>query len=168
MLDKRQDRPFDDVILGAIRLNMHQKAFPVDGRDLASTGCQRVEHLLNIAQQVWIVDQFGDDMPDGPADVAWDQMDDIGGGGREPENVEPVIDKHGGDAAAGQQIIHVVIGAGQLGDLVLQLGVHRDQLLVDRLQLFLGGFQLLIGGLQLLVNGLHFLVGGFQFLVGRL
>jgi hypothetical protein len=56
-----------------------------------------------------------------------------------------VVHKHGGNAGAGQQVVHVVVGARQIVHLGLQLGVDRGQLLVDRLQFFLGGFQLFVG-----------------------
>ena len=77
-----------------------------------------------------------------------------------------MVHKDSADARAGQQVVHVVVGARQIGHLVLQFGVDRGQLLVDRLQFFLGGLQFLVGRLQLLVHGLHLLVGGLELLVG--
>ena len=77
-----------------------------------------------------------------------------------------MIDKHGANAGAGQQVVHVVVRPRQVRHLGLQLGVDRRQLLVDRLQFLLGRLQFLVGGLQLLVHRLHFLVGGFEFLGG--
>ena len=86
-----------------------------------------------------------------------------------------MVHEHRADAAAGEQVVHVVVRPQEVGHLGLQLGVDGGQLLVDRLQFFLGGFQFLVGGLQLFVDGLHFLVrrleffgGGLQFLVGAL
>ena len=79
-----------------------------------------------------------------------------------------MIHKDGGDAGAGQQVVHVVVGPRQIGHLGLQFGVDRGQFLVDRLQFLLGGLQLLVGGLQFLVDRLHLLVGGFELFVGGL
>lgn len=58
-----------------------------------------------------------------------------------------MIDKDGGNAGAGKQVVHVVIGARQVIDLAPQLGVERGQFLIDRLQFFLGGLEFLVGGL---------------------
>ena len=56
------------------------------------------------------------------------------------------------------------MGAIELFDLAVELGVDRVQLLVDRLQLLLGGFELLVGRLQLLVHRLELLVRRLQLL----
>jgi hypothetical protein len=81
-----------------------------------------------------------------------------------------------GDAGAGEQVVHVVVGAATgRATLVLQLGVDRGQFFVHRLQFLLGGFEFLVGRLQFFVDRLHllvrrleFLVGGFQFLARAL
>ena len=79
-----------------------------------------------------------------------------------------LVEENGADIDVVEQVLHVVLHPGQLLDLGLQFGIHRDQLLIDRLQFFLGGLQLFVGGLKLLVGGLQFLVGGLQFLIGGL
>jgi hypothetical protein len=90
---------------------------------------------------------LADDVAHRPPHVGRNQVDDFGRRGGETQDAPLVVDKHRGNAGAGQQVVHVVVGAGQVGHLGVQLGVDRGQLLVDRLQLFLGGFQLLVGGL---------------------
>jgi len=105
-------------------------------------------------------------MPHGAAHIAQDQVDELAGGGGKAQDAPLVIHKNSGDAAARQQVVHIVIGPGKIVDLGLQLSVDGAQFLVDRLQFFLGSFQFLVGGLQFFVHGLHFLVGGFQLFVG--
>jgi len=53
----------------------------------------------------------------------------------------------------------------QVGDLVLQLGVDRVQLLVQDCISSLAVFQFLVRALELLVRGLQLLVGGLQLFV---
>ena len=84
----------------------------------------------------------------------------------EAQDAQLVVDEDRGDAGAGQQVVHVVVGAGQIGHLGVQFGVDGGQFLVDRLQLFLGGFQFLVGGLQFFVDRLHFLVRRLELFVG--
>src|ERR1039457_2572216 len=107
-------------------------------------------------------------MGHGPPHVAQDQVDDPGGGGGEAQDAKLIIHKDGGDARAGQQVVHVVVGPRQIRHIVLQFDVDRGQFLVDRLQFFLGGLHLLVGGLQFLVDRLHLLIGGFELFVGGL
>ena len=131
-------------------------------------GNQVVQHRLHVGHQAVIAHQVGDDVAHGPPDVAQDQVDDLGGGGGEAQDAQLMVHKDGGDAGAGQQVVHVVVGPRQVRHLGLQFGVDRGQFLIDRLQFLLGGLQFLIGGLQFLVDGLHLLVGGFELFVGGL
>ena len=123
---------------------------------------QGPQHLPRVLGQLGI-EQVGDDVGEGPAHVARDQLEDLVRAGGEAPDMEFVVQKQGGDVRAVEQVLHVVVGPRQLVHLGLQLGVDRLQLLVQRLHLFLGGGQLLVGGLQLLVGGLQLLVGGFEF-----
>ena len=107
-------------------------------------------------------------MADGPTDIAEDQIDQRAGRRGEPQDAHLMVDKDRPDAGARQQVVHVIIGARQIADLGLQLGIDRRQFFVDRLQLLLGGFQLLVGRLQFLIHRLHFLVGRFEFFVRAL
>src|ERR1039458_9780681 len=97
-------------------------------------------------------------MGHGPPHVAQDQFDDPGGGGGEAQDAKLIIHKDGGDARAGQQVVHVVVGPRQIRHIVLQFDVDRGQFLVDPLQLSLGGLQFLIGGLEILLLGPQFLL----------
>ena len=78
------------------------------------------------------------------------------------------IHEHRADAGAGEQVVHVIVGARQVEHLRLQLGVDRGQFLVDRLQLLLGSLQFLVGGLQLFVDRLHFFAGRLELFSGAL
>ncbi len=167
-VDKGDHRPLDHVIEGAVGLDPQDVPPAIGGLHLHFPGSQGIQHGLDVCHQTVVAHQIGDDMAHRPTDIAGDQVDDTGCGRGKTQDVQAVIDKDGGDAGAGQQIVHVVVGPRQVAHLVLQFGVDRGEFLVDRLQLFLGGLQFLIGGLQFLVDRLHFLVGGFEFLVGGL
>ncbi len=79
-----------------------------------------------------------------------------------------MIEEQGRHFRGAQQVVQVVIGLGQLVDLLLVLGVDRAKLLVGRLELLPAGVQLLIGALKLLVGRLEFLVRGLQLFVAGL
>ena len=49
--------------------------------------------------------------------------------------MKPVIKKHYPYLCAGQKVVDVVIRHRQLVDLILQLGVDRNELLICRLEL---------------------------------
>jgi hypothetical protein len=69
-------------------------------------------------------------VPHGPADVALDQVDDLGGGGGETQDAQLVIHKDRGDAGAGQQVVHVVVGPDQVGEDALAVRgqmLHQDK-----------------------------------------
>ena len=121
-------------------------------------GNQGVQHRLHVCHQSFVTDQVGDDVAHGPTHIREDQVDNHAGGGGESQDTQLMIHKNGGDARAGQEVVHVVVGPGQIGHLGLQFVVDRGQFFVNRLQFFLGGFELLIGGLQLFVDRLHLLV----------
>ena len=89
-------------------------------------------------------------------------------GRRVAPDLEILVQEHGGDAGAGQQVHHVVVGVFQLVHLLLKAGVDGVELLVEGLELLLGGLQLLVGGLQFFVGGRDLLVGGLELVVGAL
>ena len=140
---------------------------PSRGGDLLLRKDQGPQHLPRVVGQLGIV-QVGGDVGEGPAHIAGDELDELVGPGGEAPHVELVVQEHGGDVRAVEQVLHVVVGAGQLVHLGLQLGVDRLQLLVQGLHLLLGGGQLLVGGLQFLVGGLQLLVGGLELFLGGL
>ena len=72
------------------------------------------------------------------------------------------------DVRRADEVLQVVVRAGRLLDLALELVVDRRQLLVDRLQLLLARLELFGRRAQLLVDRLQFLVRGLQLLVLRL
>ena len=171
---KSDHRAFNHVLQGAVGQDAHGVELAGLGLHRGFFGLQGLEHRLRVGHQAGVVHQVGDDVAHRAAHVAQDQIDDLGGSRREAQDTQVVVYEHGANAGAGQQVVHVVVGAGQVGHFGLQLGVDRGHLFVDRLQFFLGGFQLLVGGLQLFVDRLHFLVGrlelfvgGLQLLVGR-
>ena len=128
---------------------------------------ERAQHLADVLHQV-AAREAGDDVGDRPAEVAVDQPEDLDGGGGELLDPQLAVDEDGGDAGALEEVLEVAVGAVELFQLFLQLGVDRLQLLVDRLQLLLGGLELLVGRLQLLVHRQELLVGGDQLLVRAL
>ena len=84
--------------------------------------------------------------------------------GREGADDHVLVQEHGGDPRALEQVPQVAVGPVQLVHLGGQLGVDGVQLLVDRLYLLLRGLQLLVAGLQLLVDRVQLLVGASQLL----
>ena len=103
-----------------------------------------------------------------PADVGGDQAHQAGDRRRVALDPELLVQEHGGDAGAGQQVHHVVGGAFQLVDLLLEADVDGVELLVEGLELLLGGLHLLVGRLELLVGRHDLLVGGLELVVGPL
>ena len=107
-------------------------------------------------------------MPDRPALIAVDQVEDLRHARREALHPQVVVEEERRDLRGFQQVLEVAVGPCQLGHAMRELAIHRLQFLVDRLQLLLRGLQLLVRRLQLLVDRLVFLVRGFELLVGAL
>ena len=167
-VDEREHRALDHVVERAVRLHAHLVDAPVAVLDLRLHGGQRVEHRGHGADQVDVALEARGDVAERPSDVGRDEVHDLGDRGGEALDAQLLVDEQRADAGAGEHVVHVVVGARQLVDLLLQLAVDGDQLLVDRLQLLPGGLELLVGRLQLLVGGLHLLVGRLELLVGGL
>ena len=127
---------------------------------------QGVQHALCVLQQAGVALEVGHNVRHLPADIAIDQVNERRRRGRETQNAQLGVQKHRRNTGAGQQVVHVVVGAGQVLHLGVQFVVHRGQLFVQGLQLFLGGFHFLVSGLQLFVDGLHFFIGGLELFVG--
>ncbi len=70
-------------------------------------------------------------MPNRPPDVALNQIDDPDGGRGKTKNTQTVVYKDSGDLGSGQQVVHIVIGLGQIGHLGLQLGIDCRQFLIN-------------------------------------
>ena len=167
-VDKRDHRALDHIVERPVGQDAHRVPLSVRGLHADLLGHQRVQHGLHVRHQTVVADQVGDDVAHWPSHVAGDQVDDRAGGGREAQDAQLMVHKHGADAGAGEQVVHVAIGTRQVRHLGLQLGIDGAQFLVDRLQFFLGGLQFLVGGLQFLVDRLHFLIRRFEFFVGAL
>ncbi len=162
-----QHHAIDHVVQRAVGLDARQIARAADGAHLALTRHQSVEHGLRIGQQVIAFDiRF--DIGQRPAHIRGDQAVNLRRLAGEAPDDQLFIEKDRADVDVVEQVLHVVLHAGQLLDLGLQFGIDRDQFFIDGLQFLLGGFQFFIGGLQFFVGGLQFLVGGFEFLVGSL
>jgi hypothetical protein len=108
------------------------------------------------------------DVRDRTADVGIDEMQDLGYGRREIHHAQFIVQKHGCDLGALQEVLEIAGGAGQLVHAVSKLAIDGSQLLIDRLQFLARGLQLLVGRLQLFIERLIFLVGRLQLLVRAL
>ncbi len=130
-------------------------------------GSQIDEHPAGIVQKR-LVGEAHQDVPDRPAQVGGDQAHQAGDRRRVALDPELLVEEQGGDAGAGQEVHHVVVGAFQLVDLLLEADVDGVELLVEGLELLLGGLHLLVGGLELFVGRHDLLVGGLELVVGAL
>ena len=166
-VDKGDHHAFNHVVQRAVGQDAQGERLAVAGLHIRLFGHQGGQHLFRIFHQAGIAIEVGHDVGNRAANITQDQVDDLCGRRREAQNAQLLVHKHSRDAGAGQQVVHVVVGARKIRHLALQLGVDGGQLFVDRLQFFFGGLHLFIGGLQLFVDGLHFLVGRFQLFVRR-
>ena len=79
-------------------------------------------------------------------------------------DAQSVVEEHGRNLRAVQQVLQVAVEALHRVVLALQLTIDRLQLFVDRLQLLLGGLEFFVGGLQLFGDGLILLRRGLHVL----
>ena len=78
-------------------------------------------------------------------------------------DVQILIHHENTNQGCGQEVGHIVIHSGKLGNLGLVLRIHCIKLLVYRLKFLVGRLQLLIGGQQLFIGCLKLRVHGLQF-----
>ncbi len=102
------------------------------------------------------------------ADIVGEDAGLGGGFGRESPDAESVIEENGGDVGAGDEVVEVLVGLGDVCNFGLVLVVEGLEFLVDGFELFVGALEFFIRGLELLVRGLEFFVGGLEFLDGGL
>ncbi len=161
---KVSDDTLDHVIQRAVGLDAHQEPRAIDCAHLMLTGHQGIEHALCVDDQVIAFD-VGLDVAQRPPHIRGDQAISVHGLPGEAADDQVLVEKDGADIDVVEQILHVILHAGQLLDLGLQFGVDRHQFFIDGLQFLFGGFQFFIGGLQFFVGGLQFLVGRFEFFI---
>ncbi len=148
---------------GAVRQGPRDEpAVPFRTLDVLFPGFVGGQHLPGHLDDVGAPEE-GHDIPDGPAQVAFDEPVHFRGGRRVAGDAQLLVQEDGGDGRGPQEVLEVAVGQAQLADLLLELVVEGGELLVHRPELLLGGLQLLVGGLQLLVGGAEGLVGGTQF-----
>ena len=164
------DRPLNNIADGAVGLDTQTVPHAARGLHLHLFCYQGVQYRLGVGDQVVVAHQIGNDMPHRSAEIAWNQVNNFGSGRGEAQDAQTMIDENGGDACAGQKVIHVIVDLRQIGHLGLQFVVDRGQLLVGRLQFLVnrlhllnGRFQFFAGGLKLLVGCLEIFLFGPQF-----
>ena len=100
-IDKGQDRALNNVSDSAIGLNAHQVPLAVPGPDFLFPGNQRVQHYLDIPVKTVIGRESRDDVADGTPDIGRNEVNHLGGRGRESLNDQLVVHKDGTDTCAG-------------------------------------------------------------------
>ena len=166
-VDEGDDHPLDAVVLGPVGHDAADVPAAVVGLHLPGERGQIDEHPAGIVQKR-LVGEAHQDVPDRPAQVGGDQAHQAGDRRREALDPELLVEEQGGDARAGQEVHHIVVGAFQLVDLLLEADVDGVELLVEGLELLLGGLHLLVCGLELFVGRHDLLVGGLELVVGAL
>ena len=154
---------FQTVVKGPVRADAHQVPLALLGLHLRLERLQRVDDVLQVAQQVGVA-QPDVQVCQRAAPVGVGQRDDRADRRGEAPDVQIVAQEDDGGAHVFQQVAGVVAGLGLIPNDDQVLGVDRVQFLVERLQFLLGGGQFLVGALQLLVGGLQLLVAGAKFL----
>ena len=120
-------------------------------------------------QFVEIIDlKIGTDLAEAPAEVRWDQVQQLLRWRRKASNAQVIANHHYRNIHVPQQIQQVIVGHAEFDVAVLQFFVERGQFLVTRLQFFFGGLQLFVGALQLLIGRQYFFIGRLELLRGHL
>ena len=162
-----QHHAIDDVVQCAVGLDARQIPGTRGAFYFNLAGDQRIEHGLQLGQQVDAV-EAGLDVAQGAAEVAGDQRVELQHFAGEALDAQMVVEQQGADADVVEQVLDVVLQAAHLFEAAVQLGIHRNGFFVQGLQLLFRGFQLFVRRLQFFVGGLQFLVGRFEFFVGGL
>src|SRR5215471_573384 len=159
-----QNQAVDDVFGRTVRHDAQKKPLSLLGLDFGLPEDQSAQNFAAIANHFIIrrLIQIRHQVREWTPDIGRDQVDQafrlLGVAG----DFQLSVQKDGGDFDAVEQVLHVVIGARQLIDFGLQLGVDRAQFFVQRLHLLLGGLKFFVGSLQLFNGGLQRFLGGLQ------
>ena len=124
------------------------------------------EHRCDVVAEAFNVEAAGQ-VRDGPAHVGRPDVEDGRYGGREAADHQLVVEEHGSDVGAFEQVVQVVVGAIERIHLAAEFDIDGMQFLVDGLELFLGSLQFLVRRLQLFIDRYQLFVGGLQFLQRR-
>ena len=103
-------------------MDAHLPPFAVPGLHFLFLGAQLLQDLRGVGLKL-VVNQAGGEITDGPPHIRRDEIDELGGFGGEPFDVEVLVQENGGDGRAVEQILHVVVGLGEVVQFTLQLGV---------------------------------------------
>src|SRR5262249_32953395 len=112
-VDEGEDRTFDDILDGAIGQDAHEIPVSIAGLHLGLTRDETVKDSLDVLAEAIIVSQVGNEIADGPSDVGLDELYDLGGRRSKALDVELVINEEHADASPREQVVHVVVGAGE-------------------------------------------------------
>ena len=163
-VDKSKGHPVNDIIDGSIGHDAHLIPPVVLIPDLQLFAFQPFKDRLGVFMDVHRFHQGGD-VADRTPDVRLAKVDDPGYRRGETAHAQVEVKKQRGDFRAFQQVVDIVVGFGQLVDLLLVFGVDGHQFLIGGLKLFARGLQLFIGALQFLVDRLQLFIGGFVLLI---
>ncbi len=165
-VDQRQHHAVDAGLV-AVGQDPQQEPPAVAVLHVPFEGLRRIEHAADVLHQRPVLDVVRE-IVDPPSHVLRQQVEHVGDLRRELADRQLAIEEYRMHFGACQQAVHVGVQLGQLGDLLLVLGVDGIQFLVHRVKLLVGALQLLVRCHQLLVGRLQLLVAGLQLLDRRL
>src|SRR6185369_11125690 len=103
------DHPVDHVVQGPVGHDLDLEPAAVAGGDFAIRENQGPQHLAGIAEQGRVV-EVGDDIGQGTAEIARNQLENPRRLRREAPDMQRTVEEDGGDVGAVEQVLHVVVG----------------------------------------------------------